>query len=75
MLCTLGLMGERLCPAMERAVELYRKETGDENADYLFLREQREEDGRVSAYHPTEKSHEKAASALVEKIRIFMGWD
>ena len=67
-------MGERLCPAMQAAVSLYQEKTGDQNIDTFCLKEQAEEDGRVSSYHPTERSHAKAAEALVAKIKSVMEW-
>ena len=73
-LTVLGLMGERLCPAMQAGVLLYQEKTGDENISSFGLKEQSEQDGRVSSYHPTERSHTKAAKALTEKIRTDMGW-
>ena len=73
-LAVLGLMGERLCPAMQAAVSLYQEKTGDQNIDTFCLKEQAEEDGRVSSYHPTERSHAKAAEALVAKIKSVMEW-
>lgn len=73
-LCVLGIMGEALCPALEEAVERYKKETGDTKISYLGFTEQLPEDGYVADWHPTETTHRKAAQKLAEEITRIMGW-
>ncbi len=67
-LCTLGMMGTRLCDKVEEAVALFRKETGDEMTYAMPFEEQRPEDGLVADYHPTEVTHRKAAIVLSKRI-------
>lgn len=73
-LCVLGIMGTALCPAMEDAVERYRKETGDAMVCSMGFTEQLPEDGLVADWHPTEVTHAKAAGILAEEIKTIMGW-
>lgn len=69
-LCTLGIMGDRLFPVIERAVSDYTAETGDSNIDTMRFTPQSEaEDGIAADYHPSAKTHAKAAEKLTEKIQ------
>lgn len=72
--CTVGIMGERIYPAVKTAVEEYARQTEDEKVYVFPLTEQLEEDGRVSDYHPTVVTHEKAALRVTEEINNVMGW-
>ncbi len=72
--CTVGMMGERIYPAVEEAVEGYRRETSDTCIKVVRLSEQVAEDGYVSDYHPTERTHTKAANLLTAKIKEIMKW-
>ena len=74
-LCVLGIMGDRLYPYVEAAVEKYSSETGDTNISAFHLEPQNAaEDGQVADYHPSEKTHTKAAEALTAEIKRIMGW-
>lgn len=73
-LCTLGIMGAELYPCVEDAVELYTKETGDAKVDTMKFDTQSMLDGIAADWHPTEKTHEKAAEKLAVKIKESMGW-
>ncbi len=73
-LCILGIMGIRLCPHMTAAAEAYARETDDTNITTLHFPEQLEEDGRTADYHPTARTHDKAAAKLTAFIRDMMGW-
>lgn len=73
-LCVLGLMGEALCPAVEETVERYKKETGDTRISYMGFSDQLPEDGYVADWHPTERTHTKAADKLTGEIKRVMGW-
>lgn len=68
-LCTLGIMGGRLFPFVEEAVNEYQTKTGDPFIWTMKFDEQLLEDGYVTAYHPTVVTHEKAARKLAQKIR------
>ena len=73
-LCTLGIMGDRLFPFIEKAVEAYSGETGDTNVCTMRFTPQLLEDGYVADYHPTEITHVKAAEKLTSEIKTIMGW-
>ena len=72
--CVLGLMGQRLCPWMERACENYRQHTGDGRVHTLRLPEQDGNIGYVGNYHPLERFHLAAAEALAPYIKNIMNW-
>ncbi|GFH94323.1 cellulase/esterase CelE [Lachnospiraceae bacterium] len=72
--CVLGIMGQRLCPWMERACENYRQHTGDLRVHTLRLPEQDGNIGYVANYHPLERFHLAAAEALAPFIKKTMNW-
>lgn len=73
-LCTLGIMGDRLYPSVEKAVADYSAETGDMNIHSMKFNVQSYSDGYAADWHPTEKTHTKAAEKLTNKIKEIMGW-
>lgn len=73
-ICTLGIMGGDLYPAVEDAVEKYTAETGKSNVHAVKLFTQKSSDGYAADWHPTEATHEKAAKRLTERIIEIMGW-
>lgn len=73
-LCTLGLMGQDLCAAMERACDSYIAQTGDAHVHSLRLAVQDSSLGIAADWHPTEANHRKAAETLAAEIRRIMGW-
>lgn len=73
-LCILGMMGERLCPMVEQAVNEYKSETGDLNIRYAKFSEQLKEDGWAADWHPTQLTHRKNAEKLSAMIKDIMHW-
>lgn len=73
--CTLGLMGQDLCEAMDRAVAKYTEESGDTKVHSFWLPMQDTSLGIAADWHPTEANHGKAAETLSAAIREFMGWE
>ena len=73
-LCTLGIMGGRLFPFVEKAVAAYSAETGDRNIACMKFEEQLASDGYAADWHPTAVTHGKAAEKLVRNIKELMGW-
>lgn len=67
--CTLGIMGADLFPAIEDAVQRYQDQTGDTAVSTMKFDMQQEADGIAADWHPTEKTHEKAAQKLAEKLK------
>lgn len=72
--CVLGIMGQRLCPWMERACENYIEHTGDRRVHTLRLPEQDGSIGYAANYHPLERFHLAAAEALAPYIKKTMNW-
>ena len=67
-LCVLGVMGGGLYGCVEEAVTTYSAETGDTSVYAMKLPNQQEADGIAADWHPTEKTHEKTAALVAEKI-------
>lgn len=74
-LCTLGVMGQELCPEVEKQVELFAKTNGDTKIHFLSFDVQLEEDGIGIDYHPNETTNNKMAKRLTERIAQIMEWN
>ena len=72
-LCVLGVMGSGLYKCVEEAVNTYSTETGDTSVYAMKLPNQQEADGIAADWHPTEKTHEKTAALVAEKIEEILG--
>ena len=70
-ICALGMMGDELFPAIEKAVN----RIGDGRVFALKFDVQREEDGIGSEGHPNSVTHRKAAERLIQKVSEITGWD
>jgi len=73
-LCTLGIMGDRLYPLVEKAIADYTKETGDANIAAMKFDVQSAVDGYAADWHPTEATQTKAAEKLIAQIKELMEW-
>lgn len=73
-LCTLGIMGQTLCTAVEQAVLDYRAQTGDSNVHTRMFEMQSAADGFAVDWHPSAATHAKAAAGLAELIRSWLHW-
>ena len=74
-LCTMGIMGAELYNEIEQVVEKYSKDSGDKNVYSMkFDQQNMELDGIAADWHPSEKTHEKAATKLTEEIKKIMKW-
>lgn len=73
-LCTLGIMGDRLYPQVKAAVAAYIEETNDTNIACLKFDVQNPADGYAADWHPSQLTHDKAAEKLVKRIQQLMGW-
>ena len=73
-ICTLGAMGQELCPAVEAAVAKFKSATGDMKIHTHFYEVQLESDGIGSDYHPSAKTHKKMSKTLITKIEEVMNW-
>ena len=73
-LCTLGIMGDRLYPFVEQAVNSYTEETGDSSVTAMKFDVQLEVDGYAADFHPSQVTHTKAAVKLTAHIKELMKW-
>ncbi|MDE6433493.1 MAG: GDSL family lipase [Lachnospiraceae bacterium] len=74
LLCTYGIMNQRLYPYIEKAIDAYKKDTDDANVYSMKFDLYQESDGYVVDYHPGIRTHNKAAWMLVQKIKEIMNW-
>ena len=72
-LCVLGVMGSGLYSCVEEAVNTYSAETGDTSVYAMKLPNQDQADGIAADWHPTEKTHEKTAEIVAEKLKEILG--
>lgn len=72
-LCTLGIMGDRLFEQVQLAVNTYTEETGDSNISAMKFDPQLADDGYSADWHPSVTTHEKAAEKLAAEIKSLLG--
>jgi len=73
-ICTLGAMGQGLCPAVETAVNKFKTATNDDKIHMQFFEVQLESDGIGSDWHLSLKTHNKMSKMLISKIEEVMAW-
>lgn len=73
-LCTLGIMGDRLFKTVETAVEEYSAQSGDTNISTMKFDVQQAADGYSADWHPSQVTQQKAAEKLTTHIEELMGW-
>ncbi|QQZ64444.1 SGNH/GDSL hydrolase family protein [Paenibacillus sonchi] len=73
-LCTLGIMGDRLYPFVEQVVKQYTQGTGDSNISTMKFDVQLAADGYAADFHPSQATHCKAAEKLTAHIRGLLKW-
>lgn len=69
LLCTLGIMGDRLFASMQHAVQAYKEETSDIHIHTMKFPVQNALDGYSANFHPSVITHDKAAKRLAEELR------
>lgn len=72
-LCTLGIMGDRLYEYVQLAVLNYTEETGDTNISAMKFDVQLPDDGYSADWHPSITTHDKAAEKLTNEIKTLLG--
>jgi lysophospholipase L1-like esterase len=72
--CSLGIMGDRLFHAVEKAAADYSAETGDTNVSTFHFTPQNSADGYAADWHPTEATHTKEAASLTAEVKTIMAW-
>ncbi len=73
-LCTLGMMGDKLYPYVRAAVSTYRKDTGDTKVYSMRFAVEKASDGYGTKMHPSPITHEKAAKKLTSLLQTLMDW-
>ena len=72
-ICTLGVMGDDLYPAVEQVVEEYKELTGDVNINAMHFTPQNPElDGLSADYHPSQITQKKAAKEMVAELKKWL---
>lgn len=72
-ICSLGVMGDELFPAVERVVEHAKTVYGDSNISVLhFTPQDPETDGYAADFHPSPSTQRKAASAMAEELKKWL---
>lgn len=69
LLCTYGVMNNRLLPYIEKAVSAHIAETADDRIGFLPLPMQTDQDGYVIDFHPSRATHIKIAGIASGRIR------
>ncbi|MBQ8821782.1 MAG: lipase [Lachnospiraceae bacterium] len=69
LLCVYGVMEDRIAPSVEKAVESYQKQTGDEKITFLPIQPDDGSRGYAVDYHPAPATHREASQIVVEKIK------
>lgn len=67
-LCIYGIMTDRLYPYVQKAVELYQQQTGDKRIDTLYIEPHTAEAGYAADWHPSKKTHRRAATEVTARI-------
>lgn len=70
--CAFGVMGDRLFPYVQLAVDNYTAETGDGNVSTLKFDVQQAADGYSADWHPSITTHDKAAAKLTEYLKTLL---
>ena len=71
-ICSLGVMGDRLMSGVNKAFDLYTEETGDQNISVFHFKPQDGSTGYAADWHPTAATHDIAAADLSEYIKSLM---
>lgn len=58
-ICVLGVMGQELCSAVEKAVNNFKRSANDEHIHTMFFEVQSESDGIGCDFHPSLITHDK----------------
>ncbi len=73
LLCIMGIMLDAICPYVEKAAELFRKNTGYEDIYTMRFTPHDGKLGFAADWHPSPATHDKTAKALAERIKKIVG--
>lgn len=68
-MCCLGVMGQDLCPQIEKAVEMFKKDFPSIKVKFVKFPVQLDEDGIAADWHPSAVTHAKMAEQLSKELR------
>lgn len=72
-ICSLGIMGDELFPAVEHVVSTHIVNANDANISALhFTPQDAERDGLVSDFHPTFVTQKKAARTMADELKKWL---
>ncbi len=74
-ICMLGTMDSRLCPTVEKAVDVFSASSPETEISYLQLPQQLDEDGLGTFWHPTSTTQKKAADLVIQRAKEMMDWN
>lgn len=72
LLCAFGIMLDRIYPCITKAIQIYQQKTGDTRISSLLLTTHSEADGYVADWHPSKKSHRRAADELSAELKTLL---
>lgn len=73
LLCVMGIMLDEICPYVEKAAEIFSKQSGFEQIYTMRFTPHDGSLGYGADWHPSPATHDKAAELLAAKIREIMG--
>jgi hypothetical protein len=68
-LCVYGVMEDRIAPTVEKAVEVYKEQSGDSRITYLYITPDDGSRGYAVDFHPAPATHVLASKIVAEKIK------
>ena len=66
-------MTDRLYPYVQKAVEIYQQQTGDERIRALHIEPHTEEAGYAADWHPSRLTHTRVAGEVAAQISSLCG--
>lgn len=72
LLCIMGVMLDEIAPYMEKAVDIFRAQSGFDQIYTMRFRPHDGSKGFGADFHPSQATHDIAAEALTEKIKEIM---
>lgn len=72
LLCVMGIMTDEICPYVEKAAEIFKKQSGFGQVYTMRFTPHDGSLGYAADWHPSPATHDIAAKALAEKIREIM---
>ena len=74
-LCVYGVMEDRIAPMVEKAVEMYREQSGDTRISYLYITPDDGSRGYAVDFHPAPATHAIASEKVVDRIKKLIKYE